>query len=381
MATALITFLLAHTVYSAPISPHNAASLPPNISHTCSDLRDCRTMWSIIYACLSTILACIWTAVHPDIPGGSRKTWMFKSTRIGLTMISLVLPEYILMIAWEDFLNSWRISKKCETVQGWTFTHSYFVAMGGFLDPSQKAVKPMDLQLYPGIIGKSGKVAITQEQILDRNKGDPFTKLFIVLQLLWFITQYVGRWVGHLHRSQLETMTLAYAALFVIVYMLWWYKPLNIRFPIQVTNESPTTSPRPVPETKVAQLKPKRVTDAMLASAVKEVKDKELIWIFLTTGIVFGGIHCSAWSFPFPTSTERLLWRISAIIITVAPVFIVLGIWIASNAVGLVIVFTGSFSYAAARVILLVLTFAPLRSPPPDLYRTPSWSSFLPHFG
>ena len=33
----------------------------------------------------------------------------------------------------------------------------------------------------------------------------------------------------------------------------------------------------------------------------------------------FGGIHCIAWSFAFPSSTEQLLWRISSIAITGIP--------------------------------------------------------------
>ncbi|KAF8331646.1 uncharacterized protein EI90DRAFT_2885180, partial [Cantharellus anzutake] len=75
---------------------------------------------------------------------------------------------------------------------------------------------------------------ITKKEILDRIKGNAFSKFIIVLQLLWFIIQYVGRWASHLRRSQLETMTLAYAALGLFVYVLWWHKPVNIQFPIHV---------------------------------------------------------------------------------------------------------------------------------------------------
>jgi hypothetical protein len=34
---------------------------------------------------------------------------------------------------------------------------------------------------------------------------------------------------------------------------------------------------------------------------------------------VFGGIHCIAWSFDFPSHNEQLLWRISSITITGIP--------------------------------------------------------------
>ncbi|KAF8331701.1 uncharacterized protein EI90DRAFT_2841839, partial [Cantharellus anzutake] len=128
-------------------------------------------------------------------------------------------------------------------------------------------------------------------------------------------------------------------------------------------------------------------------------------------GIIFGGIHCLAWSFPFPTPKETLLWRISAIIIVACPIPYALHMSIrritllpadniyrsalgdfrftithcqATDVCSSVVELCGLLmeaSYIIARITLLVLTFTSLRSPPPDLYRTPSWTSFLPHLG
>ncbi|KAF8331768.1 uncharacterized protein EI90DRAFT_3057267 [Cantharellus anzutake] len=378
----IINVLLAPNVYSAPISPHHTTGFVQNVSDDCNDLRKCRTMWGIVYSCLLTIFACIWTVVHPDLPRRGGGSW----SRVGLMMISLVSPEAILAFACHQSLLSWRISKKCKMVEGWTSTHSYFVVMDGFFDSSKgRAVDLNDLQGYPGIIEKTGntrKAAITKKEILDRSKGDGFCKFLIVLQLLWFITQYVGRWAGHLHRLQLETMTLAYAALNVFVYALWWHKPVNIQFPIHVTQESAP----PTPETNVGQPTPKTETGADPMSLVQVSKPEfmELLFIFAATGTIFGGIHCLGWSFPFPTRREMILWRVSAISITVAPIFLFLFVWFANHVnerIGSGIVAFTPFIYAAARVILVLLTFSSLRSPPPDLYQTPSWSSFLPHFG
>ncbi|KAF8325750.1 uncharacterized protein EI90DRAFT_3071613 [Cantharellus anzutake] len=388
MATALVNLLLAHNVYSAPIPPHNMTSFLQNVSDGCNDLRNCRTMWGIVYSCLLTVFACIWTAVHPNLPKHYRGDGFLSITsRVGLMIVSLLSPEGFLALAWRQFLWSWRISEKYKMVEGWALTHSYFVTMGGFFDPSKGgAVDPNDLQRYPSIIEKTGntrKATITKMEILDRSKGDAFSKFLIVLQLLWFITQYVGRWARHLHRSQLEAMTLAYAALSLFVYVLWWHKPVNIRFPIHVTEESPSVPP--TSETNVDQPIPKTETDAdpMSLVEVSEPELRESLFIFAAAGMIFGGIHCLAWSFPFPTHKEMILWRVAAIYITVAPIVIMLGNLVAGHVLatsGVVIVLILPV-YVAARVILLVLTFSSLRSPPPDLYQTPSWSSFLPHFG
>ncbi|KAF8331748.1 uncharacterized protein EI90DRAFT_3057178 [Cantharellus anzutake] len=384
MATALINVLLAHNVYSAPINPHNMTCFLQNVSVDCNELRNYRTMWGIIYSCLLTVFACVWTAAHPDLPypgvGGS----MFLSRVISM-IISLVLPELTLGSAWVEFVTSGRISEKCEMVEGWTLTHSYFVVMGGFFDPSKgSAVGRNDLQQYPGIIENTGdtrKAAIAREEILDRSKGDGFSKFLIVLQLLWFITQYVGRWASHLHISQLETMTLAYAALCLLLYVLWWHKPVNIQFPIHVTRGS---SVPPTSETNVDQPTPKTETDADPMSLVQVTNPKHTRhWetpIFIATGLIFGGIHCLAWSFPFPTRLEMILWRVSAISITVVPILVIMLMFIVGqdDVNSSPFALPGLLVFSAARIILFVLTFDSLRSSPPDLL---SWSSFLPHFG
>ncbi|KAF8336640.1 uncharacterized protein EI90DRAFT_3046607 [Cantharellus anzutake] len=379
MATALINVLLAHNVYSAPIPPHNMTCFVQNVSDGCNDLRNCRTMSGIVYSCLLTVFACIWTAVHPDVPEPDDGIWSLAS-RVGLAVASLFLPEAILAFAWRQFLMSWRISKKCKMVGGWTPTHSYFVVMGGFFDSSKRRpVDPNDLQRYPGIIKNA---TITKKKILDRSKVDAFSKFIVVVQLLWFVTQYIGRWTRHLHRSQLETMTLAYAALSLFVYVLWWHKPVNVQLPIDVMPESPSVPP--TSEIHVDQPSPKTELDADPISPMSKL---EFLFIMAATGMIFGGIHCLAWSFPFPTRTEIVLWRVSAIYITVAPVFVVLGE--GRNTVLRGFEFCSPWwtaplilpVYVAARVILFVLTFTSLRSPPLNLYQTPSWLPFFAHFG
>ncbi|KAF8331024.1 uncharacterized protein EI90DRAFT_3058240 [Cantharellus anzutake] len=304
-----------------------------------------------------------------------------------------------LSAAWKEFRAAWRISKSCQgTVEGWTHTHSYFVVMNGFFDTSeQKSVIPGKddepstfLEQYPGIIEKSGdhrRAVTTRDEILDRSKGDPFAKSIVVAQLLWFIAQYVGRWAAHLHRSQLEAMTLAYAVLSIIVYILWWDKPLNIRFPVRVTKEtSPdATTATPSPEAKVEQDTPKVENQPDSTSPpARSAPSKQQFFVFIMTAIIFGGIHCFAWSFHFQTHVEMLLWRISAIIITVCPIPIIVCLGLSDYYDSDIAAACGTpalMIYTAARLILFTLTFTSLRLPPPDLYQTVPWSSFLPHLG
>ena len=103
--------------------------------------------------------------------------------------------------------------------------------------------------------------------------------------------------------------------------------------------------------------------------------------------MLFGGIHCIAWSFAFPSSTEQLLWRISSIAITGIPLAVVGFDFIGDQlhddnpvqtvlnvALALLI-----FLYPISRILLLVLCLSTLRSLPPSAYQTVQWTTFLPH--
>ncbi|KAG1886183.1 hypothetical protein F4604DRAFT_65607 [Suillus subluteus] len=75
---------------------------------------------------------------------------------------------------------------------------------------------------------------------------------------------------------------------------------------------------------------------------------------------IFGGIHCIAWNFTFPTSTDQVLWRIGTVAITGTPIDgALLGFLMGPFAVFCVL------SYITGRVILLGLMFTTIRNFPP----------------
>ncbi|KAF8331018.1 uncharacterized protein EI90DRAFT_3016479 [Cantharellus anzutake] len=421
MAMNLIGFVLIRCVYGAPTLPLYITGASLDVSEACTHIRNCRTMWGLVYGCLLTVFACVWLAAHPNVPERRRASQETGSDRIGYAIVSLISPEIVTYDAWEEYLNASRMSEKCKLIEGWTLTHSYFVVMGGFFDPSKcKPVIPENeddpltlFKQYRGIIENSGpgdqwRVVMTKRQILDKSKSDLFTKSFATIQLVWFIAQYVGRWISHLHRSQLEATALAYAVLNVPVSMLWRHKPLDVRFPIHVTkgphpstsgangNQSPpeVLNRRPSasisngnqpPSAPISNNNQPSQTGDEGSPAFPRARGNEarVDGIFMVAGIIFGGIHCLAWFFSFPTRVEMMLWRISAVYVAAVPVLIVssglLDRYIAS--VSKWVFYIGACSYALARFTLLAIAFSSLRSPPSDLYRTLSWTSFIPHFG
>ena len=88
---------------------------------------------------------------------------------------------------------------------------------------------------------------ITEEEIKDRSKGDALSKTLVLGQTSWFIAQCISRKVQVLIITELELVTLAFAALNGFMYFFWWNKPLDVRTTVPVCLLDP-----PLPENGVS---------------------------------------------------------------------------------------------------------------------------------
>ena len=130
--------------------------------------------------------------------------------------------------------------------------------------------------------------------------------------------------------------------------------------------------------------------------------------IAIIVGILFGGVHCIAWSFTFLSFAERSIWTTSSVIITVVPFawgtvevvaisfrpiiksikrwydpdspsvgesFLPPIYWIVHLCMGMITL----LAYFSSRAALLILPVIALRSLSPDLHLEINWSSCIPH--
>jgi hypothetical protein len=364
--------------------------------------------------------------------------------------------------------------------------------MGGFVlfndNGPVRTLDPNELQS----LARDGEIdfpCITENEIRDRSKGDVLSKGLVVIQTGWFILQCIARRIEHLPLTELELVTLAFAALNFVTYGLWWNKPLNVQCPFRVpvkrrtgegskgTGENNQNADdenggeddggqdtdamagfgiviasivdamrSAISKTlKVVGKAPDAIVHAIRDANKRSVEyirehrwwtfrngvnaivvhgivgpiesfgamglgdddivevgdmfyagsDSAITWTFGILGAViatiFGGIHCVAWSFQFPSHTEQLLWRIASLSITCLPMVTVIWVpvvklvdeekvpdWL--TALFDIIIGLGSpILYVLSRVALLVIALMSLRSLPPGAYETVHWTTFIPH--
>lgn len=267
--------------------------------------------------------------------------------------------------------------------------------------------------------------SITAEEIEDKSKGDFLSKGLVLLQTSWFVVQCIARTFQHLPITELELVTLAFATLNFITYWLWWNKPLDAKryVPVIYKGTSEEGSSREkigvfewlgsIPQKirnwagvnswwKLIFLGPFLPVLKMMSFDKDEVAvgakrirtffalnldDKYNIWAILASlcvASIFGGLHCVAWSFTFPSPTEQLLWRIASVSITASPILIFVVGFVAANVHGFDLVVAAAMIllgaiYIISRLALLILPFMALRSLPSAAYQTVRWTTFIPH--
>lgn len=104
-------------------------------------------------------------------------------------------------------------------------THGFFLIMGGFTlhDKQGTALRILEYSELE-TLSEAEKIkwpSITEEEIQDRSKGGYLSKGVVVIQIGWFITQFIARCGYGLGITELEVVTLGFTTLTVITYSLW----------------------------------------------------------------------------------------------------------------------------------------------------------------
>ncbi|KDR70339.1 hypothetical protein GALMADRAFT_76109 [Galerina marginata CBS 339.88] len=195
-----------------------------------------RSQLDIIWSCLATIFVCTWVSIHPNIPALEEPRWKKVLRRLELMFWSIIAPEVIIFWAAQQWAAARELATKYREY-GWTMSHGYFIQMGGFmLYNNDKPIGVLGPNELDRLVEEEKLVMprTTKEEIQDRSKSDGLSKALGVIQTTWFINQCIARRVQGLIITELELVTLAFAALNGVIYMFWWFKPLDVQTTVRV---------------------------------------------------------------------------------------------------------------------------------------------------
>ncbi|KAK0648418.1 hypothetical protein B0T16DRAFT_388655 [Cercophora newfieldiana] len=235
-------------------------------------------------------------------------------------------------------------------IRKWTIAHSYYASMGGILLGAGQAEDRSDLITYNGVLilnteqpsvwsGHPLKnLFLTARDLQDKDKADAFVRVLVMVQILWLVVEVAVRRSTNMPTTQLEVGTLSFSVMAVAIYAANWWKPKDMGEPTilyspydhafsvggrlapghtlyRFTNRFLT----PRREIERGQRVPTLLERVRNDTVFFKDNDSSLWGLLAAASLVFGSLHCLAWSFAFPTKAELVAWRVSSIIITVLP--------------------------------------------------------------
>ena len=470
-----------------------------------------RGTFGIISLCFSTLIICIWSTLHFNVPIRRYTDTHRFFLHVFWMLIALLAPEVLLYFAIQERIKAGElltkvlkfhphlakpgvftrmynqirgpaepkdVSAQCQAyvIQLLTVTeqkrynpieqrhfglvHAFYAMMGGFAfyasfdDDTPKSLSwkstnplyPVDvpqidtliyiMEHFPDILAD-----ITEEDILDRAASSSLSKALLIVQVAWFCTNCASRLFQRLPLSLLEVSTAAHGLCTLLTYFVWWSKPVNVPTPTLLREKqarevyallkcsgdeyykalemaqkrgrgdssTPTGLHKIVLAAGVLQQIPNPMrppihlgfnnrgrmlnpgTFNFRHMAVKGFSKPITVTI---SPILYGVVHFLAWSNQFPTPLERLLWRVSSLVVTCSGlveviIFILDSLiqdrhgtvpsmieWLASVMFFLVV----PSAHVLASGFLIVESVRQLLFLDAAAYQLPSWSNYWPHF-
>jgi hypothetical protein len=275
----------------------NTTILPPTQWHPEPKFRG---TFSILSSCLITMVLCIWTSLHLNLPE-HKKEYQQKYRKLGWMVLGLLAPELVVWNAWEQrkrakqfsalmeekgfmsrepsiwirirewLAKAWRdmqvfLLLKAEDWpdladptpsrghnhrhNAWTDVHSWYVVMGGMsfqdallqdeqLMPEDRPRQILSLNVFKLVVDHRPHLVpdISREYIEDKSKSDWLAKLLTCWQAGYFCIQCGFRLSQQLSITLLELNVFAHVICFLILLLVWWDKPQDIREPTFIVGE------------------------------------------------------------------------------------------------------------------------------------------------
>ncbi|WXC61412.1 hypothetical protein SNK03_007287 [Fusarium graminearum] len=219
----------------------------------------------ILQSCILTLIACIYTALHLDVP--KKTTWQHLLwQKFKWAIITLFAPEVAVFVAAAQLRYAWilrsalrKIQKKQQESPDWTpgtyveinLKYAFFIVMGAVrfdvhdilslndLDEShcsyfknitqdRRSVRSAPASVI-WLAERGHWIKVRKQDIDDKSKANTIQKALVLIQVLWMVTQCIARRINDLPVSLLEIHTIVHVVCAVFLYACWFEKPLDVQ--------------------------------------------------------------------------------------------------------------------------------------------------------
>ncbi|OAP54523.1 hypothetical protein AYL99_10971 [Fonsecaea erecta] len=335
----------------------------------------------------------------------------------------------------------------------WTLRHAFYANMGGFrLRDSTGQVYIVTAKHINHLVRKRyiDLPKITPLEINDRSKSDSLAKFLAIMQVSSLAVQVIARTIQNLETTALEITTLSFVVCTLGTFIAWYRKPYDVQTFVvlempgyavedielefverggkqrdllkeyitvhQTSNVVDNDGKLLAPYNKLTIIDDglptftasftdvyghfwgRKPYDAnRIRNDRLPVMEKPVTIVCAITTLAYAGLHIAAWNLPLATDIERLLWRISSIVLISCVVVwffmdhfgeylahrkvkkgkatdgVIVPWWRIPASIAVTVV------YALCRLYLLAESFAALRWLPKSAYEQVDWGKWLPH--
>lgn len=211
--------IYAFIVQKSIAAPANSQSTSLNVDQTTQYVHyvgdpNGRGTYSLIISCVLTLVLCVWSALHLNVPSNSQTTLTSLLTQFRWIITGVYAPELVVFTAWRQWSSAKLLSNLADK-QGrpgkqlngtcdeemfppdrpsseWTMTHSFFASTGGFAfdNPNDEA------QYLPNscrrltltargvaFLASCGHLPdIPKAEITDKSKANNVAKALVIIQ-------------------------------------------------------------------------------------------------------------------------------------------------------------------------------------------------------
>ena len=202
---------------------------------------------SLMISCVLTLVLCVWSALHLNVPSSSQTALTSLMTQFRWIVAGIYAPELVVFTAWRQWSSAkllgtlievggrhaWtNVGKQPYNIwdQGdvvadklsheWTMTHSFFASIGGFafevIDDETQYLPDSHKRLTltargVALLARCGHLPdVSKAEITDKSKANNVAKALVIIQASWMLVQVIVRLVAALPVTLLEVNTIAH---------------------------------------------------------------------------------------------------------------------------------------------------------------------------